>query len=148
MSDFFGRLKSGAGKVAFEAEKVARVNRAQSELAQLKKQADTLYAKLGEMVYENFTSGSSEAPDISQLCQNITDMKTQVAAKEAEIQRINADVYNPAAPAPVAAAPAPAYSAPAAPAVAPQGETHFCPNCGKEQPAGTKFCTDCGFKMQ
>jgi hypothetical protein len=148
MSDFFGRLKSGAGKVAFEAEKVAKVNRAQSELAQLKKQADTLYAKLGEMVYENFTNGSGEAPDITSLCQNITDMKAQVAAKEAELQRINAEVYNPAAPAPAPAAPAPAYSAPVAPAAAAQGETRFCPNCGKEQPASTKFCTDCGFKMQ
>jgi DNA repair exonuclease SbcCD ATPase subunit len=148
MSDFFGRLKSGAGKVAFEAEKVTRVNRAQSELSGLKKQVEGLNAKLGEMVYQSFTSGG-EAPDIASLCQNITDMKAQVTAKEAEIQRINAEVYS-TAPAPATAAPVVAASVPVAPVPAPtpQVEMRACPSCGKEQPANTKFCTDCGFKMQ
>jgi hypothetical protein len=36
MSDFFGKLKSGAGKVAFEAEKMNRLNRAKGELEKIK----------------------------------------------------------------------------------------------------------------
>ena len=36
MPDLFGKLKSGANKVAFEADKLARVNRAQGESEKLK----------------------------------------------------------------------------------------------------------------
>jgi hypothetical protein len=51
MSDFFGKLKSGAEKVAFEAEKMNRLNRAKGELEKIKNQIQAQYAKLGEMYY-------------------------------------------------------------------------------------------------
>ena len=50
MPDLFGKLKGGAEKVAFEADKLARVNKAQGEVNQIKKQMDTLYVQLGEKV--------------------------------------------------------------------------------------------------
>lgn len=161
MSDFFGKLKSGAGKVAFDADKMARVNRAKGEVSKLKGQIDALLLKLGEVTYNQFTNPGAAAPDITELCQNITDLNHQMAAKNEEVQRINAETYAPAgaqapaavqaAPAPAPAAsvqpPAPAAAAPVEPAPATAAQTKFCPNCGKEMAVTVKFCPDCGNKM-
>jgi hypothetical protein len=48
----------------------------------------------------------------------------------------------PAAPV-VPAAPV----APVVPAEPSAAEKHFCPQCGKEVPAGVKFCPHCGAKV-
>jgi hypothetical protein len=150
MSDFFGKLKSGAGKVAFDADKMNRVNKAKGEISKFKQQIEALYMKLGEITYHQFVSPGEAAPDITEICQNITELSRQIEAKNADIVRINAEVYNPAgapavqqAPAPVTPAPAPTNTAPAAPSAS----TKFCPNCGKEMAMAVKFCPDCGTKM-
>jgi hypothetical protein len=91
MADFFGKLKSGAGKVAFEADKMAKVNRAQGELARLKQQVESLFAKLGEATYEQFVNPAAETPDIAGMCQNITELQRQIGLKNEDIQRINAE---------------------------------------------------------
>lgn len=51
----------------------------------------------------------------------------------------------PAAPVVPAAPVAPA--APVVPAEPSAAEKHFCPQCGKEVPAGVKFCPHCGAKV-
>lgn len=167
MPDFFGKLKSGAEKAAFEAEKMVRVNRAQGELGQLKKQKEGLFTKLGEMYYLQFTGQKTESPDYASVCANIADLDRQVEAKNEEVQRLNAEVYGAQAAAPAPAAPpAPAqatYAAPVEPVnavpaaeagpapapveAAPAAQTKFCPNCGREMAATAKFCPDCGTKM-
>lgn len=162
MPDFFGKLKSGAGKAAFEAEKMVRVNRAQSELGQIKKQKEALFTRLGEMYYGQFTGQKTESPDYASVCASIADLDRQIEVKNEEVQRINAEVYGAqagsAAPAaePVTSAPptAPVEPVNAAPAaeVAPvempaAPQTKNCPNCGREMAATVKFCPDCGTKM-
>lgn len=56
----------------------------------------------------------------------------------------------PAAPAPAAPAPAaPSRFAPRTPTANPAGETGtVCPNCGKPVPASSKFCGECGTKIE
>jgi peptidoglycan hydrolase CwlO-like protein len=151
MSDFFGKLKSGAGKVAFEAEKMARVNKAQSELGTIKRQIEAQYTKLGEMVYQQHLNPADPAPVFDELFQAIANLEQQAGAKSEEIQRMNAEAYAaPGEPAP--AAPTPQAPAPAAPAAqgtgAPaQASPRFCPNCGAQLALGAKFCPDCGQKL-
>ncbi len=96
MSDFFGKLKSGAGKVAFDADKMGRVNKAKGEIGKLKQQIDALYLKLGEITYSQFANPNSAAPDISEMCQNITELNRQIGVKNEDIQRINAEILCPA----------------------------------------------------
>ncbi len=158
MSDFFGKLKSGAGKVAFDADKMGRVNRAKGEIGKFKQQIDAIYMKLGEVTYTQFTNPGAPAPDIAEMCQNITGLNQQIEQKNQEIVRINAETYNPAgaqAPAQPAPVQQPAPAQPAAPVqaaaepapAAPVAQTKFCPNCGKEVASAIKFCPDCGTKM-
>lgn len=147
MSDFFGKLKSGAGKVAFEADKMARLNRAQNEQGQLKKQIEAQYMRLGEMVYHQYPNQAPEDPAMAEICQNVVELEKQVSAKGEEIQRINAESFSQGAPAPAPqSAPAPAPP-PVAVEAAPAAQTKFCTNCGREMAASVKFCPDCGTKM-
>ena len=157
MSDFFGRLKSGAEKVAFEADKMTRLNRAKGELEKIKNQIQVQFTKLGEMYYTQRVTTGVTGPGYDEICQAIMDFENQVASKNEEIQRINADTYAPQATQPTAQATsgpaqpqstttAAQYTPPSAP-VAASATTKFCPNCGKEMPVETKFCPDCGTKV-
>lgn len=107
MSDFFGKLKSGAGKVAFEADKMSRQSRAQGELSQIKRQMETQFMKLGELVYRQHVNQEGESPAVAEICNIVADLELQIAAKGEEIQRINAETYGQQGSAP-APAPTPA----------------------------------------
>lgn len=157
MSDFFGKLKSGAGKVAFEADKMSRLNRAKGELEKIKNLIQAQYLKLGEMYYTQRVSLGVTGPAYDEICQAIMNLEQQVASKNDDIQRINAEIYTPQVTPPTAqsvsgsvqspSTPAPTqYNTPATPVQA-AAMTKFCPNCGKEMPVATKFCPDCGTKV-
>ena len=153
MSDLFGKLKSGANKVAFEADKMNRANRAQGELDKLKGQIGANFAKLGEMVYRQYNNQEAVSPALEEICKAVVEIERQVGLKNEEIAKIKAEVFGAPAAAPAApvsqapvSAPAPVAAAPSQPA--PQVESapkpKFCTNCGKEVPVGAKFCTECG----
>ena len=159
MSDFFGKLKSGAEKVAFEAEKMNRLNHAKGELEKLKSQIQAQYSKLGEMYFTQHETTGVTGPVYDEICQAIQDLQVQVESKNADIQRINAEVYSPQGAQP---APQPATQPVAAPTQAATSEmqapptaapspsaatTKFCTNCGSQIPAETKFCPNCGTKV-
>ncbi|MGD0707261.1 MAG: zinc ribbon domain-containing protein [Anaerolineaceae bacterium] len=163
-----GKLKSGANKVAYEAEKVARSSRARNELDTLKNQVKAQYYKIGELYYQKRSTGVT-GPEFDTLCQAVVDLEGQIKAKEEEIQKITAETFEsqsgqtpvtsgapvsvPPAAQPAAPAPAPAVQAAPASAAAPSSfptqvnapaQTKVCPACGKEIPAAVKFCPECG----
>ena len=150
MADFFGKLKSGANKVAFEADKLARVNRAQGEAEKLKAQINSQYLKLGETVYEKFSKQEAIDPALVEFCQAIAQTHQQVGLKNEEITKIKAETFNPSpgAPAPTPAeTPTETETAPADSAPQAQPQAKHCPNCGKEVGPEEKFCKDCGTKL-
>ena len=151
MSDFFGKIKSGAGKVAFEADKMNRLNRAKSDLEKIKNQIQANYTKLGEMYYNQHATMGVTGPAYDEICQAIMNLGQQVEAKNEDIQRINTENYTAPgaqpAPQPVQSyTPAPTQYTPPAPVNAPAA-TKFCPNCNREMGVEVKFCPDCGTKM-
>ncbi len=80
MSDFFGRLKSGAGKVAFEAEKMARLNKAKGELERIKNQIHAEYAKLGELYYQQHLTSGVTGVAFDEICQAIASLEQHVVS--------------------------------------------------------------------
>jgi hypothetical protein len=158
MSDFFGKLKSGAEKVAFEAEKMNRLNRAKGDLEKLKNQIQAQFTKLGEMYYNQRENTGVTGPAYDDICQSIADLDKQVDAKNEDIQRIGAEVFTPQgtqpqpqpAPSPqsTTAELSPTETTPASPPTSPVAAAKFCPNCGTEIPPETKFCPECGTKIQ
>jgi hypothetical protein len=157
MSDFFGKLKNSAGKVAFEADKMTRQNRAKGDLEKIKSLIQAQYMKLGELYYNQRETLGVTGSAYDEICQEIMNLEQQVDSKNDDIQRISADIYTSQLPQPTAqpvsapaqsqSTPAPTQStSPSAP-VAAATTTKFCPNCGKEMPVSTKFCPDCGTKV-
>jgi hypothetical protein len=148
MSDFFGKLKSGANKVAFEADKMTRVNRAQGEAEKLKAQINSQYLKLGETVYQKFSKQDAIDPALVEFCQAIAQLHQQVGLKNDEVSKIKAETFgaSPATPAP-AQTPTVPETAPVAPVTQAQSEAKRCPNCGKEALGDEKFCRECGTKL-
>jgi len=146
MSDFFGKIKSGAGKVAFETDKMARTNKAKGELEHLKRQENDIYLKIGQLYASQRAMQTFTGPAFDELCATIDSLEQQCRPRTtrfsesvprcmpplSRLRRLQP--FTPPAP---AAAPAPAATP----------TNKFCPNCGKEVAPTVKFCPDCGSKL-
>jgi capsule polysaccharide export protein KpsE/RkpR len=133
MSDFFGKLKSGAGKVAKEADRVAHVKRIEMEIGSIKKQIETQYNKLGEMTYSSSINNEPENPESKNVIAKISELNQQIKVKGEDIKKINQGDIEP-------------QSAEVTPATLTSGKK-VCNNCGKENDPNVKFCSECGTKM-
>ncbi len=135
MDDFLGKLKSGANKVAFEAEKLGKQADIKSQMENIRFTLQAKYAELGKQYYNQRTAGAPVDPGVDELCKAIADLEARLAAKNAELQAITGQVYQPATEA-ATPPPPPAEAAPKA--------TKFCSSCGKEMAREAKFCPNCG----
>ncbi len=95
MSGIFGRLKSGAGKVAHSAEKLAHVKRLEGDIGNIKKQIDEQYHKIGEMIYRSKVNNETENPQVAEIIPKITNMFQQISFKEEEIKKVNEEPDQP-----------------------------------------------------
>ena len=86
MSDLVNRLKSGANKVATEAEKAARVTKAQAEVAALKHRLDGVYSDLGRVVYSLRQKKEGNPAAIEELCQKIAAQLQLIEQREQAIR--------------------------------------------------------------
>jgi len=139
MSDIFGKLKTGAGKVAHEADKAAHVKRIEFDIGQLKKQIESHYQRLGELTYRSKVNNEIESPEVVNIGAKITDLMKQISQKEDEIKKINEERNKPQS-----SPPNPPQTQ-QAPSSVPQNK--ICTNCGKENDPNVKFCSECGTKM-
>ncbi len=78
-------LSSGVDRAKFEAEKFQRTSRISGEVNNIKSQVDTNVRQLGERALELYQQGVITAPEIGSLAQIITQLREQLALKEAEL---------------------------------------------------------------
>jgi hypothetical protein len=151
MSGFFDKVKSGAGKVAFEADKVADAKKVELDINGLKKSIDGIYTKLGEMSYRRYVASGQETPEFAEVCQQIIGIDQRIASKQEELKQINARVWQAAQPQQQSTAPSTTvappqqYNTPPPPPTQQGGK--FCPSCGTPVSDTTKFCSNCGAKV-
>jgi hypothetical protein len=153
MPGFFDRVKSGAEKVAFEADRMRRVNQAQGVLKGIQRELDGIVGGWGAQVLALYDAGTLTQPELLAAGPQIDALRQKLAQQEAEIERIRQEEPpepEVAAPAPVEvrqppAAP-PVGAEPAAGPAAPMGQ--FCGNCGAALAADAKFCMECGTKVE
>ncbi|HSJ55280.1 MAG TPA: zinc-ribbon domain-containing protein [Anaerolineae bacterium] len=166
MPSFLDKLKSGADKAAFEADRLMRVNQAQSAVRAAQRDLEVETGALGREVLALYDAGVLAQPELLAMCQKIDGMRQQVAALETEVERIRqekapdtsaqadvepgADVPAPVPPPTPAATPQRPMSVPppvvAATPQPPQAGT--CPNCGSPLRAGVRFCPECGTRVE
>ena len=126
MSDIFKKIRSGAGKVAKEADRAVDIKRIELQIASIKKQMDEEYEKLGRIVYENGLT-VEENIDTPPIIKTINELKMEISEKEEEVEQIK-------------------NQAEEHPPVASTGK-RFCSECGAENSPESKFCSSCGAKM-
>lgn len=160
MPGFFDRVKSGAEKAAFEADRLRRVNQAQGVLKGIQRELDAIVAGWGPQVLALYDAGTLTQPELVAAGPQIDEMRQKLAAQEAEILRIREE--RPPEPEPEVVAPPPPPVVPFQPAQQPASPSdslqadvsgtpvkgRFCGSCGAVLPAGIKFCMECGAKVE
>jgi RNA polymerase subunit RPABC4/transcription elongation factor Spt4 len=138
MPGFLDKIKSGADKAAFEADRLRRQTQAQSALSKLKNDVNTQTAALGQKALALYDAGALAQPELLAVCQQMDALRQRIAVQEAEVERIRQEKPMDA--------PAPAEAPAPVPARAPAPSGHICPDCQTPLPADIRFCPECGAK--
>ena len=127
---FFDKLNDFAKTVGDKAGEAIETTKLNSKINSEKSSIDTAIKKIGEYYYAKYQAGEGLPEEASALCVEIDGYNAAIAEAKAEIERIKTE--NEAA----------STSAPAA------SSDTACPSCGKSNAAGTKFCAECGGKLE
>ncbi len=149
MPGFLDRLKSGADKAAFEADRMLRLNQAQSALKAIERDLEKELADLGRQVMEHYDAGTLDQPELVALCQQIDESRQKRAAQEAKIEQIREEQppEDEAAAPQAAPTPAPVAQEPVQEAPSPVQQGTVCPRCQTPLPPDVRFCPECGYKV-
>lgn len=88
MAGFLDRLKKGADRAAFEAERLRRIASVRFEINALKGQVKQNRQSLGIKALELFDADQLTQPELLEICEQIAVLRQQVAEKEAKIKAI------------------------------------------------------------
>jgi len=125
MNSFFDKMRSGAGKAAFEADKLRRVTLIQSELRGLRDEFQKLCAQAGQIAFSLHQRGQIGQPELRAVCEQLAALHRQIGDQEAEADRVRNEQYVDAS-------------------AAPAGPTLLCPQGHGPIPPGARFCQLCG----
>jgi hypothetical protein len=152
----------GIERAKFEAEKIQRTLRMESELNDLKKSLDSKRLEFGDRALELYRAGMIQSPTLGSILRDIETFQQKVTLKEEELKIAQAEQFvDPAGtssptppsaqsvPVSVEAPPAPTYTPPPAPEApaTPVVSTKPCPSCGFMMPMTSVFCPSCGTRI-
>lgn len=129
----FDKLGDIAKNVADKTQTFADVSKLNNQITDENNRISALKVNIGNYYYAKFEAGEELDEEIMNYCRAIREGFGNIQNLQAEVARLKSE-QNTAAPAggsPYAAAPA---------GIA-------CPGCGSMQPAGSKFCPECGAKI-
>ena len=132
---FFDKLSDFAKNIGDKTTDAIETGKLQSKVNSEKNLAGEELKKIGEFYYNAWLNGGEIAPEVLEICTAAKAHYDAAGEAQAEIDRIRAE--NEAAKA--------AAAAPVAPA-APAGIV--CAACGTANNPGTKFCCNCGNKLE
>ena len=124
MSHFLDRIRSGAGRAAFEADKMRRIASIQSTIKSVKEEINEAFYRAGQVAYESYREGQVTQPKLLGACERIGSLQAQIMAREQEIEVIRNEAFSE-----------------------PEHQSQYgylCPNGHGELPSGAKFCPVCG----
>ncbi len=131
---FLDKLNTFTKNVSDKANDVIELTKLNGKINSEKAEIDSLLKQIGNHYYEKHTAGEAVDSEISELIAAVDAHNAAIRETEAQIKALREE---PAAVAPAAAVPA----------AAPVGGI-VCPSCGKQNVSGTKFCSECGSKLE
>jgi uncharacterized OB-fold protein len=163
MSSLVDRFRSGAGKAAFEADKLRRITAIRTNIRSLEGSYRKELSNIGQVAMSLFAAGYVAQPELADACRAAQAIQEQINVQEQEIERIQAEEYETAPMAqtqfgricPNGHGPIPPqdnfcqkcgaqaiFVTP--PTVPAQVEGAVCQNCGTRLAPGARFCAGCG----
>lgn len=93
MDNFFGKFRSGAGKAAFEADKLRRVTAVQNTVRSLKSNYEKGLYQVGKTAFSLHQDQQINQPDLLEVCERQAAILAQIQAREREIEEIRAELF-------------------------------------------------------
>ena len=151
-------IRSGAGKAAFEADKLRRLNAIQSIIRSLEEEIRESTYRVGQVALELHQAGLLTQSELLQVCDHLVMLYSQKVAREQEIRAVRVEEYvepqretrysrlcpNGHGELPSTAMFCPVCGSRAVDAPTPAPSSRFCPSCGMSLTADTRFCPTCG----
>ena len=147
---FLKNLSKSVGKAAeqakFEADKLMRVNKLNSEVSDLTGEIEGATSSIGAKVMELYEAGSLEMPEIAELVAQVKSLSDQLGVKSAELEDARESKFGDPAPKSEPTEEAEPLSLDSSASTT--ASTTACPDCGAQVAEGAKFCPECGHKME
>lgn len=128
MAGLLDNLVKGLSTLAPQDDPDVKIFNAQNELKELSEKEETVYAELGRKLYEE--NGREQYPAAAVQLDALDARRTAVQEQIAQIKEEKAARER------------------AAQAAAEAESACTCPNCGAVNPENTRFCPECGFKLE
>ena len=135
---FFDKLNDFAKNISDKTTDAIETGKLQSKVNSEKNLAGEELKKIGEFYYNAWLNGGEIAPEVLEICTAAKAHYDAAGEAQAEIDRIRAE--NEAARA--------AAAAPVVPATSDAPAGIVCTACGAANNPGTKFCCNCGNKLE
>ena len=129
---FFDKISQAAKNIGDKTTDAFETTKLNSKINAEKNAAGEEYKKIGEFYYNIFANGGEVSPEVMEFCRTAKSHLDAAAEAQAEIDRIKAENEAAKAPAVVAAS----------------GGELVCGSCGAANAAGTRFCQNCGSKLE
>jgi hypothetical protein len=84
-------LRRGAGRAAFEADKLMRANRARGEIAAIEARIAEQHRQMGARLVELYEAGSTPVVEVEQRIKAVLQMRAEIALKHADLDAILAE---------------------------------------------------------
>jgi len=130
---FLNKLNTLAKSIGDKTTDAIETTKLNSKIGSEKAAANELFKKIGEFYYNKFTAGEEIAPEILEFCESAKAHFDVIASAQSEIERIKSE--NESAKA-------------ASPAASDAAAGLVCQSCGASNAPGTKFCSQCGAKLE
>jgi uncharacterized small protein (DUF1192 family) len=132
----FDKLGNIARIIGDKATDMVETTKLNSKISSEKTAIAECMRQIGEYYYSKHQAGESDDPSAAELYAAIDEHNKTIADTQSEIARIQAENAVQAAQGAQPSVPVPAT------------DEIACPSCGKSNPATTKFCQECGGKIE
>lgn len=136
---FFDKLNQVAKNLGDKTSDAIETTKLNSKINSERNAAEEELKKIGEYYYNIYLSGGNVATEVLEACQNVNAHYDAIEAAQAEINGIKAEKTT------VKAIVSPAQTASVQSVSAAE---NVCSVCGAVNAEGTKFCFECGNKLE
>ena len=125
-------VQKGAAQAKFEADKLLRQNKVNSEISSLNSTIEKTIHAIGGKVIEMYKAGGIDVEVLQTMAAEVQGLEAQVEVKKAEYEAIKVEQFEEAVHGGGAAA---------------SGDEAHCTQCNAPLAPGAKFCPSCGGKQ-